>query len=607
MHPSIGARFDSTGKCCFTLWAPQAQQVSLLLEDQAPLDLKALSHGYWQITLDQIEPGSRYRYQIDQGPALPDPASRYQPEGVHGPSAVVKPEAFDWQDDHWIGLPQEQWIIYELHVGTFTPAGTFEAAIERLDELVDLGITVVELMPIAQFPGGRNWGYDGVYPFAAQASYGGPVGLMALVDACHERGLAIILDVVYNHQGPEGNYLSQFGPYFTDRYRTPWGQAINFDGPYSDGVRHYYLENALMWLKEFHLDGFRLDAVHAIRDAGAKHFLAELTERVQHLREETGRFYTLIAECDLNDRRYLEVPALNGFGLHGQWIDEFHHCIHALLTGEQVGYYEDFGTLSLLAKAYNDAYVYDGIYSHHRKRVFGSKAKDLKGQRFVAFIQNHDQIGNRMRGERWSHLVDFETQKLAVAMLFVSPYLPLLFMGEEYGETNAFTYFVSHGDEGLIEAVRQGRKEEFQAFFPGETVPDPQELKWFEQSKLNWDWSDSQARTLRAYYKQWISWKKAHPVLSDHDRSLSRAWADEAKQVLYLLRGDAEHQLLCWMNVSQQPQTVTWSENRGGELVLNSAAKVWGGPGPELPPNINPAEPLTLAPRSVAVFELMSG
>ncbi|MEM9985877.1 MAG: DUF3459 domain-containing protein, partial [Bacteroidota bacterium] len=321
---------------------------------------------------------------------------------------------------------------------------------------------------------------------------------------------------------------------------------------------------------------------------------------------ETGRFYTLIAECDLNDRRYLEAPALNGFGLHGQWIDEFHHCIHALLTGEQVGYYEDFGSLSLLAKAYNDAYVYDGIYSPHRQRVFGSKAKDLAGQRFVAFIQNHDQIGNRMKGERWNHLVDFETQKLAVAMLFASPYLPLLFMGEEYGESHPFTYFVSHGDADLIEAVRQGRKAEFLAFFPGETVPDPQEVKWFEQSKLTWDWSDPQAHTLRAYYKQWISWKKSHPVLSDHERSLSRAWADEAKQILYLLRGDADHQLLCWMNVSQAPQTVTWSENRSGELVLNSAAKVWGGPGPELPPNINPAEPLSLAPRSVAVFELMS-
>ncbi|MEM9987549.1 MAG: alpha-amylase family glycosyl hydrolase, partial [Bacteroidota bacterium] len=240
MHPTIGARFDSTGTCSFTLWAPQAQQVSLELEGQAPLALQALPHGYWQIALDQIEPGTRYRYRLDEQPALPDPASRYQPEGVHGPSAVVKPAAYEWQDDHWIGLPQEKWIVYELHVGTFTPAGTFEAAIERLDELVDLGITVIELMPIAQFPGDRNWGYDGVYPFAAQASYGGPVGLMALVDACHERGLAIILDVVYNHQGPEGNYLSQFGPYFTDRYRTPWGQAINFDGPYSDGVRHFY-------------------------------------------------------------------------------------------------------------------------------------------------------------------------------------------------------------------------------------------------------------------------------------------------------------------------------------------------------------------------------
>ncbi len=605
MHPRIGTYYDSKKHCHFTVWAPSAQQVTLHLEGgEQEIDLKSLPFGYWTISLPDITPGTRYRYSQDGGRKLPDPASRYQPDGVHESSAVVDLSRYEWQDQDWGGLPRNQWVIYELHVGTFTEEGTFAAVIDRLDDLQDLGINVLELMPISQFPGNRNWGYDGVYPFAAQKSYGGPVGLMALVDACHQRGMAVILDVVYNHLGPEGNYLAEYGPYFSESYLTPWGRALNFEGPQCDAVRHYYLENARMWLEDFHLDGFRLDAVHAIIDRGARHFLSELSDFVKSLSDKTRQNYTVIGECDLNDRRYLVEKAVGGYGLDAQWADEFHHSVHALLTDERSGYYSDFGTLSLLAKAYNDAFVYDGIYSPHRQRTFGSKVKDLEGDRFVNFIQNHDQVGNRMMGDRWAKLVDFETQKLAAAMLFVGPYIPLIFMGEEYGEENPFLYFVSHGDPDLVEAVRNGRQAEFSAFMGDGETPDPQSEKTFNQSKLSWDWSGRERDILRNYYKQWILWKKEHPILSQHDRFQTRAWADEARQVLSLLRGDADHQLVCWMNVGREPQTITWTENRSGAIVLNSADPVWGGPGEHLPPNINPAEPFRLEPRSVVMFEL---
>jgi len=606
MHPPLGPYFDAEKTCHFTLWAPQARQVTLEITAPEPrsLPMKALPHGYWTLALDDAAPGTRYLYRLDDQEPRPDPASRYQPEGVHGHSAVVDLAAHEWEDTSWWGLPQTQWILYELHVGTFTPEGTFAAAIARLDDLVDLGINVIELMPVSQFPGGRNWGYDGVYPFATAAAYGGPAGLMAFVDACHERGLAVILDVVYNHQGPEGNYLSHYGPYFTDRYQTPWGQALNFDGPQSDGVRHFYLENARMWLRDFHLDGFRLDAVHAIKDLGARHFLQELTEEVEKLRETTGRFYVLIGECDLNDRRYLTAPAVGGYGLHGQWIDEFHHAVHALLTGEKLGYYEDFGSLSLLAKAYNHAYVYDGGYSPHRQKTFGSSAEGLPGKKFVAFIQNHDQVGNRMLGDRLHALVDLEAYKLAVGMLFLSPYLPLLFMGEEYGETQPFQYFVSHGDPALIEAVRKGRKAEFAAFHAEGEAPDPQAEETFGRSTLSWDWSHEPHRTLRNYYRQWIYWRKHHPVLSHPDRKLTRAWADEARQVLQVLRGDPSHQLIAWMNAGDIPQTLHWSEARSGQLLLNTATPVWLGNGAELPSDLRPGEPFRLEPKSMVMFEL---
>jgi maltooligosyltrehalose trehalohydrolase len=407
-----------------------------------------------------VKPGTRYFYRLDGNTERPDPASKFQPEGVHGPSQVIDPH-FVWEELHWSGIPFSHYVLYELHVGTFTAQGTFDAIVPHLDELKDLGITSIEIMPVAQFPGDRNWGYDGVYPGAVQNSYGGPEGLKRLIDACHQRGLAVTLDVVYNHLGPEGNYLCDFGPYFTDRYHTPWGAAINFDGPDSDAVRRFFIENALSWVTEFRLDALRLDAVHGIFDFSALHFLQELAAAVHEQAERLNRRIYVIAESDLNDVRLVSSPELGGYGLDAQWNDDFHHALHTLLTGERTGYYEDFGRIQDLAKAFAEGFVYSGAYSPARRRRHGNTSKDLAADRFVVCAQNHDQVGNRLKGDRLSALVSFEGLKLAAAVVLLSPFIPLLFMGEEYGETAPFPYFVSHSDPDLIEVVRRGRRAEF--------------------------------------------------------------------------------------------------------------------------------------------------
>ncbi|HEY9749003.1 MAG TPA: malto-oligosyltrehalose trehalohydrolase, partial [Allocoleopsis sp.] len=369
----LGAQYLGNGQCEFILWAPTATTVSLQLlsPKQQQIAMEQQEGGYWRVLVPNVEPGTLYQYQVDDGEPRPDPASNLQPQGVHGPSQVVAHQ-FGWSDRNWDSVPLEAMIIYELHVGTFTQEGTFEAAISRLADLKDLGINAIEIMPVAQFPGDRNWGYDGVYPFAVQDSYGGPEGLKKLVDACHQQGLAVVLDVVYNHFGPEGNYLSCFGPYFTNTYRTPWGSAINFDDTYSPGVRNYFIENALYWLRDYHIDALRLDAVHAIYDLGAKHFLQELGENVATLSEQVGRKLYLIAESDLNDPRVIRPVEQGGHGLDAQWSDDFHHALHALVSSDRQGYYQDFGECEQLAKAYRDTFVYDWKYSPHRHRFHGN-------------------------------------------------------------------------------------------------------------------------------------------------------------------------------------------------------------------------------------------
>lgn len=585
----MGAYPLGSGCYHFSVWAPLVEQVELKLLSpvQRCFTLVRDEQGYWQGEVDGIPPGPvDYLYRLHTSAGVverPDPASRCQPYGVHGPSRVVDPR-FDWQDQGWKGIPLSQWILYELHVGTFTLEGTFAALIPRLPELVELGVNVLELMPVAQCPGGRNWGYDGVYPYAVQTAYGGAEDLKALVNACHQLGLAVILDVVYNHLGPEGNYLRDFGPYFTTKYHTPWGAALNFDDCHSDGVREFFLQNAEYWLEEFHLDGLRLDAVHAIYDFSAYPFLQELAEQVDALEAHTGRPRVLIAESDLNDVRLITPREQGGYGLDAQWCDDFHHSLHTLLTGEKTGYYQDFGELEHLAKAYRESYVYSGQYSCYRARRHGNSAVGRPGSQFVVCIQNHDQIGNRMLGERLSQLTSFEGLKLAAAALLLAPMLPLLFMGEEYGEVAPFLYFVSHGDPDLVEAVRQGRRREFSAFAWQGEPPDPQAEETFLRSKLNWDLKKAgHHQVLWKWYQALIQLRKTQPALQHLER-------DGVEVELFSNSGLALHRrqgsqaLLALFNFSpDQPVTYTQWPSGTWEKLLDSHETQWLGKGSQLP------------------------
>jgi maltooligosyltrehalose trehalohydrolase len=451
----LGAVYLGDNRCSFRIWAPKAARVDvrLLAPDERLLPLTKAGDTFSGL-FDHIPPGSLYLYRLNGETERPDPASCCQPQGVHGPSQVVSLD-FPWEDQSWIGLPLRDYVIYEVHVGTYTPEGTFEAIIPRLPQLRDLGVTALELMPVAQFPGERNWGYDGVYPYAVQNSYGGLQGLQRLVNACHKQSLAVILDVVYNHLGPEGNYLADFGPFFTAQYRTPWGEAINFDQADGDQVREFFINNALYWITEYHIDALRLDALHAVVDTSARPFLAELAQAVKEQAGRLGRRVFLMAESDINDVKHLRPREVHGFGLESHWLDDFHHALHTLLTGEDDGYYSDFGSLDHLAKAYQEGFVYSGQYSRFRRRRHGSSACEIRPYRFIAFAQNHDQVGNRLLGERLSRLTSLAGLKLAAAAVILSPFTPLLFMGEEYGETAPFYYFVSHGDPDLIASVRQ--------------------------------------------------------------------------------------------------------------------------------------------------------
>jgi maltooligosyltrehalose trehalohydrolase len=510
MKGNLGAAYLGEGRCRFCVWAPLAARldVHIVAPEERTIPLEKQERGYYQATVDGIRPGSRYFYRLDGGKERPDPASCCQPQGVHGPSEIVDPD-FDWDGDQWSRIPLQDYILYEIHVGTFTPDGTFDAIISRLDSLKDLGVTAIELMPVAQFPGNRNWGYDGAFPFAVQNSYGGPDGLKRLVRACHRHELAVVLDVVYNHLGPEGNYFADFAPYFTERHKTPWGAAVNFDGPDSDEVRRYFIENALYWIREFHMDALRLDAVHAIFDFSARTFLEDLADAVHQGVEHPNNRGYLIAESDQNDVRLVYPRIRGGYELDALWNDDFHHALHTLLTPERCGYYQDFGRLGQLIKAWREGFAYSGEYSPFRRRRHGTSSRDVPGRRLVVFAQNHDQVGNRMLGERLSVLVPFDVLKLAAGVVLLSPFIPLLFMGEEYGETAPFTYFISHSDPDLIQAVRRGRKEEFAAFAWQGNVPDPQSDSTYLQCRINYGLrSAGQHRVLCDYYRELIRLRK---------------------------------------------------------------------------------------------------
>lgn len=587
MRYALGATYLGDGHTRFVVWAPGAAEVKVRVLSPADktLPLRREAKGYHQAIVEGIEPGCRYLYQLDGSLERPDPASRFQPDGVHGPSQVVNPD-FPWQDGAWHGLPLRDLIIYELHAGAFTAEGTFAAIIPHLDELKDLGITAVELMPIAQFPGTRNWGYDGVCPYAVQDSYGGPEGLKQLVDACHRRGLAVILDVVYNHLGPEGNYLADFASYFTERYRTPWGKALNFDGPHSDEVRQYFIENALFWLTDYHIDALRLDAVHAILDHSPYTFLEELADAVHDRARQLNRRLHLIPESAANDSRLIRDRALGGYGLDAQWNDDFHHSIHTLLTGEQTGYYRDYGSMRHLEKAYREGFAYSGQYSPYRQRRHGTSSRDIPAERFVVFVQNHDQVGNRMLGDRLSTLVSFDSLKLAAGLVLLSPFVPLIFMGEEYGEKAPFPYFVSHSDPKLVDAVREGRREEFAAFDWKNELPDPQDEATFLEAKLDHDLSrQGNHSILRQFYRELIRIRRETPALSNLSKDEMEVSACERTGTLFVFRWSSLNEAAMLFNLSEQPISRDIPLTSGDwHRLLDSGEDRWEGKGSTVPP-----------------------
>ncbi len=522
------------------VWAPNAKQVDLCSGDsRIPMEVRR--GGWWSADFT----GTDYAFSLDGKHPLPDPRSPWQPAGVHGPSRIVDHSAFRWADQSWQAGPLSSAIIYELHIGTFTPAGTFESAIEKLDYLKSLGITHVELMPVQEFSGDWGWGYDGVDLFAPHQAYGGPDGLKRFVNACHGRGLAVLLDVVYNHLGPVGNYLAQFGPYFTDNYETPWGLAVNLDAAYSDEVRRFLCDNATMWLRDYHFDGLRLDAIHAIHDSSAIHFLEQLSTEVEQLKSQLGRNLVLIAESDLNDPRIVTPREANGYGMDAQWSDDFHHALHTVLTGERSGYYADFGRMADVAKSLTNAFVYDGRESCFRKRVHGKKPQGLSAHRFLGYLQNHDQVGNRAKGERSAALMSEGRLKIGAALVLCAPFVPMIFQGEEFASSTPFLYFTNHQDPEIARAVSAGRRNEFAAFGwdPAE-VPDPQDREALLRSKLNWAEANG---AILDWYRKLIALRRTIPDLNDGRLDQVRVRFNEEEQWITVQRG-AIH-VLC--NVSR--------------------------------------------------------
>lgn len=550
----------------FEVWAPRADTVSIRIGDRTE-PMERVDAGYWCISVPDVASDADYSFIVDDGKPMPDPRSQWQPSGVHGPSRLLEHSRFHWTDHHWQAAPLSGAIIYELHVGTFTPAGTFCAAIECLDHLVRLGITHVELLPVSEFSGDWGWGYDGVDLYAPHHAYGTPDELKALIDACHAKGLAVLLDVVYNHFGPAGNYSGQFAPYTTEAYKTPWGPAVNLDRAGSREVRRFFCDNALMWLRDYHFDGLRLDAVHAFIDRSAIHFLEQLSTEVDALASQLGRHLVLIAESDLNDPRIVTSREANGYGIDAQWSDDFHHALHTVLTGERNGYYEDFGSLAQLAKALRQAYVFDGNYSPHRDRIHGRPPLKLSGHHFLAYAQNHDQVGNRAQGERLSQLVTAGRQKIAAALVLMSPFVPMLFQGEEFGASTPFQYFTHHEDQDLGRKVSEGRRSEFKAFgWNPEQIPDPQDPGTFQRSKLDWTEVHQQPHAfLLQWHKDLIALRRSRASLNDGRMQDVDVQFDERAKWFCMRRGDVE--VLCNLNsgrqaipIARQPAHVLASE-----------------------------------------------
>ncbi|MDA8149315.1 MAG: malto-oligosyltrehalose trehalohydrolase [Actinomycetota bacterium] len=647
--PCLGAVPVGDGTTRFSLWAPAARSVQLhLIGDghptgqahpgdpaggeahggdptgQAPatravaglgrdryVDVPDVGGGYRAVVVDDCGPGQRYRFVLD-GHEHADPASRFQPDGVFGPSAVVE-VARPWGDGAYRPRPLAELVICEVHVGTATPGGTFASAMHLLDGWAELGITAVELMPVAQFSGTRNWGYDGVFPFAVQHSYGGPDGLAHFVDACHRRDLAVVLDVVYNHLGPEGNVLGAYGPYFTDRYRTPWGAAVNVDGPHSDEVRAFWLQNAVQWFAWFHVDALRLDAIHGIVDPTAAPFVEELSRAAAVLGARLQRPCALVAESADNNPRVVTARDAGGIGMDAQWNDDFHHALHAVVTGERRGYYADFGRIEDVARAMDQGFVYQGTHSVYRGRRHGAPSGGLDPERFVVFAQNHDQIGNRPRGDRLASLVTYDRLRLVAAAVLLAPGVPLLFMGEEYGETAPFPYFVDHRDPRLLDAVRRGRLAEMGPLPSGDEPPDPGDVSTFRSAVLvPGRHEDEPNRKLRALHRRLIGLRRSEPALACTRRDQARA--DAHGSVVTLTRRVADSAVIVWLNFADEavevalpvpPRAVrSVPYEPAWRVLLDSADPTIGGSGPPVPAGGSPGTAVTLAPWSFSAFRV---
>ena len=582
----FGASVRSGYSVEFRVWAPNLTSLAVRVmggnegEPSRTIPMRQSSDSEFVATVPQVGAGADYVYVLDGERERPDPVSRWQPGGVHAPSRVVDPASFRWSDQGWSGIPLRDFIIYELHTGTFTRDGTFAGVIARLPYLRDLGVTAIEIMPVAEVPGNRNWGYDGASLYASQSSYGGPTGLKKLVDACHQHGLAVVLDVVYNHLGPEGNYLPEFAPCFTDTHHTPWGKAINFDGPESDGVRRFIIDNALYWLTEYHVDALRLDAIHGIYDFGARHILDELSQAFQDQARRLQRQAWLIAESDLEDVRIINPRAKGGYAFDAQWHDDFHHALYALLTGQREGFLMDFGAVANLSKSVTEGFVFDWRYSHYRRRHYGSSSKNRPGEQFVGFIQNHDQVANTSRGKRLSSLVSSGQQKLAAVLTLSSPFLPLLFMGEEYGETAPFLYFTSFDDPGLAAAVTAGRKKELGSHYSESEFADPQAPGTFEHCKLDWSKTEvsPHAEILRLY-RDLISLRRRHLSLANCRKELTEIQFNEQRKWLLMKRSDPSGSgALLVFNFSSEAQSIpVLDSDHSWRLALWTGDAIYGG------------------------------
>ncbi|MCX4241036.1 malto-oligosyltrehalose trehalohydrolase [Paraliomyxa miuraensis] len=596
------------GAVAFLVWAPNARVVEVELSGRR-IPLRAEALGYFAGQVPGAGPGDRYWFVLDGRDRLPDPASRAQPDGVHGPSAVVESCAAP-DDRRWRPPPLSRWVIYELHVGTFTREGTFAAAIEALPRLCELGVSAIELMPVAAFPGARNWGYDGVFPYAVHEAYGGVSGLRAFVRACHRAGLAVVLDVVYNHLGPEGCVLPRFGPYTTGRYHTPWGHAINYDGPGSDEVRRYFIDNALMWLDELGVDGLRLDAVHAIVDPTPRPFLAELSERVEALVRADGCPRVLIAESDANDPRLVRPRASGGLGLHAVWADDFHHALHVRLTSDRRGVFADFDDPWLLTEAITEGFAYRGQYSRFRRRRHGAPTEGLSPATFVVCTQNHDQVGNQAGGARLGGLTTLAGQRLAAALLLTSPHVPLLFMGQEYGERRPFAYFTSHGDPKLAEAVRKGRRKELRQLLGsvearGGELEDPQQESTFEGSRIEPSVIErSPHRELWALYRRLLRFRRAHG--HEFVGVRPRCELHDGDHVLVVHLGHHERWMLV-ANLSAEERRILLPLGEGRwTCVIEGEDPCFGGRGQVLDPMRPSSDPIVLPGAWFAVLRRLS-